>query len=151
MPKMKKINFAVLIVAIPLIMLYACKKEEENPQTFVQEHIIGRWPIKYQIKTLFIDDVEQQAIKGDTLITYNPIDTLIFTAEGQAITRNKTIISTVGYTVSPDGETLTFLSSPAKTVKITFVRNTSIGLGDETRTQVSGKTHKTVIADHLIK
>ncbi|MDQ8054101.1 MAG: hypothetical protein REI78_13790 [Pedobacter sp.] len=142
---MKKLSL-ILFIAIGLL---ACKKEEENPQTFVQQRLIGRWPIKYQIRTVFLDNVEQDPVKGDTLTFYNPIDTLIFTAEGQAIRQNKTVISSGSYTVAPDGESLTMNST---TYKITFLRNTSIGLGTaETNTHVGGKTQRTVIADHLVK
>lgn len=144
--EMKRLNSAALLLTGLILGLYGCKKEEENSQEIVQQHIIGAWPIKYNIKTTFTDDVET---KNDTLTTYNPIDTLVFTADGHAIRRNKTIISDVGYTISADGETLTFAQSSP--LKITFVRKTSIGLGTETVTEVGGKKIKIQIADHLIK
>jgi len=143
---MKRLKIVLLLSTCFALGFYACKKEEVNSQEVVQKQIIGRWPIKYNIKTTFTDNVET---KNDTLTTYNPIDTLVFTAEGHAIKQNKTVISDVSYTISADGETITF--SPGSTLKITFLRKTSIGLGTETTTTVAGKEIKTQIADHLIK
>lgn len=141
-------TFKIGTILLVLGLLIACKKEEVAPQELVQKHIIGSWPIKYNIRTTFTDKVET---KNDTLITYNPIDTLIFTADGQAIKRNKAVISKVGYSISADGETITFASSPASTLRIVFLRQNSIVLGTETFANVAGKEIRTVVADHLIK
>jgi hypothetical protein len=144
-------RLSILFLVCLAIAVISCKKTEIDPQIFVERHLIGAWPIKYSIQTIFIDGIEQTPVKGDTLTVYNPIDTLVFTEEGNAIRRNKTIISTVGYSISADGETITFNSTPAVTKKITFVRTSSVGFGTETTTTVGGKVVKTQIADHLVK
>ena len=142
---MKRYQLSSALLAISMVIC-SCKKEEVDPQTFIQQHLLGAWPIKYNIRTTFTDGIET---KRDTLTTYNPVDTLVFTAEGQAIRKNKIVISSVGYRIGDDGETITFATSPAITYKFTFVHITSIGLGTETSTIVGGKNITTQIADHL--
>lgn len=147
-----KVEIAVVAALCCALLTSSCKKEEEDQQAFVKKNIIGSWPIKYRIQTTVINGEEQLPAKGDTLIVYNPVDTLIFTPEGQAITRNKTVSATVNYSISADGESITFQTNPVKTQRITFLRNTSLGLGiSETDTQAAGRAQKIVIADHLIK
>lgn len=144
--KMKQLKFIGILVAVA-IAISACKKEEEEPQVFIQKHILGAWPINYNIKTTFTEEV---LTKRDTLTIYNPVDTMVFTAEGKAIRRNKTVISTVNYTISTDGETITLATTPTPTTyKFTFVHITSIGLGTETTTTVGGQKITTQVADHL--
>lgn len=142
---MKQLRIIGFILILALVS-HSCKKEEEEPQAFMQQHILGAWPIQYQIRTTYTDDI---LTKRDTLTTYNPVDTLVFTVEGQAIRRNKTVISTVGYRISADGETITLSANPDTTLKFTFVHATSIGLGTETTTTISGKKITTQIAEHL--
>jgi PBP1b-binding outer membrane lipoprotein LpoB len=143
---MKQLKSIGILMALA-ILISSCKKTEEEPQVFIQKHILGAWPINYNIKTTLTDDV---VTKRDTITRYNPIDTLVFTAEGKAIKRNKTIISTVDYTIAADGETITLATTPAATTfKFTFVHITSIGLGTETTTTVGGQKITTQIADHL--
>lgn len=146
---MKKLS--VLLLATIALVFSNCKKTEIDPKIFVERQLYGAWPIKYNIKTTFINNTEQDPIKGDTLTVYNPIDTLVFTEDGLAITRNKTVLNSVGFTISADGENITFNSTPAVTKKITFVRTSSVGIGTETFANVAGKEIKTQIADHLIK
>ena len=140
---MKKFILPILLLIVSLTF-YACKKEEIGAQEFVQKKILGRWPLKYNIRTVYTDNV---VTKTDTLVTYSPVDTLIFTEDGMATKRNNTIISSVKYSIGANGETITFNSTPAVTLQITFVRASSIGFGSQTITQVAGKEVRTVTDD----
>jgi hypothetical protein len=72
---MKTIKPIALFALIIMLNIYGCKKEEQNSQEFVQKYIIGSWPLKYNIRTVSNASFGD---KRDTLITYNPIDTLGF-------------------------------------------------------------------------
>lgn len=143
---MKRLN-PVLILLAAVTFIYSCKKEDVNAQELVQKQFIGRWPLKYTIKTIYTNNV---AAKPDT-ITYNPIDTLIFTADGKVIKQNKTVLSTGTYSIDATGESITFSGTPAVTQRLSFVRNTSIGLSTETTVTTGTTATKTVIEDQLIK
>lgn len=140
--KSTKIFFCI---AALFILLQACKKEEINPQTFVQQHLVGKWPLKFRISTPYTNNIAGNA---DTLTKYNPIDTLVFTADGKYEKRNKTVIATGSFSIDDKGESITFSGNPAITQKFSYVRNTSIGLiVSETITA----TGKTVVIDQLKK
>ena len=144
---MKKIVAAICILIIS-ISFFGCKKEVVDGQELVQKSILGNWLLKYNIRTTYADNLIGTP---DTLITYKPIDTLVFTVDGQAIKRNKTVISNVSYTIGPEGKTITFNSTPAVTLDITFIRNSSIGFGSQTISQVGGREVKTVIDDQYFR
>ncbi|MFD0939589.1 hypothetical protein [Pedobacter boryungensis] len=144
---MKKLNLVSILLAGLALTIYSCKKTEVNPQELVQKQIIGKWPLKYTIKTIYTNNV---AGNPDT-VKYNPIDTLVFSADGKVVKQNKTPISTRTYSIDATGDNITFSGTPAYTQKLSFVRNTSIGLATET-TVTSGTTvTKTIIEDQLIK
>ncbi|RZL39638.1 MAG: hypothetical protein EOP00_27670 [Pedobacter sp.] len=137
---MRKILLATLIMVI-----YACKKEDEIAGAdFVKEKFIGKWPLKNQV----IIEIEnlKDTVRNDT-IPYLPVDTLVYTAEGQ-YTRGGI---TVGYTIDAAGENITYNTTPTATWNIKFMRNTSIILTQQRTEQVGGKTITTYTEDQLDK
>jgi len=146
---MKKLSLFITIFAGLALLFSACKKTEENPQQVVQSQILGKWPLKYRVRTV---TTNRFTVKLDTTI-YNPVDTMIFADDGTAsIKRNSTIISTSTYAIDATGENITFTGTTTTTQKFTFVRPTSIGLfiSDNT-TNVSGNEVRTQIEDQLVK
>lgn len=145
---MKKQHIAFYFSCLLLFAFVGCKKNDVDSQALVQQKLLGKWPLKYNVRTIYTDAVSS---KPDTLITYNPIDTLVFSTDGMATLRNKTIISSVPYSVDANGENITFNSTPVVTLQITFIRNESIGFGKETFANVAGQQIRTVIDDHYVK
>lgn len=139
--KSTKLFFCIAL----FILLHGCKKEEVNPQTFVQQHLVGKWPLKFKISTTYTNNI---AGNPDTLKKYDPIDTLVFTADGKYQKRNKTVITSGSFSIDEKGENITFSGNPAVTQKFSYVRNTSIGLIVSETTTATGKT---VIIDQLKK
>ncbi len=145
---MKTLKTIALFSFIALLSIYSCKKEEGNGQEFVQNYIIGKWPLKYNIRTVSNSNFGD---KSDTLIRYNPIDTLVFTEDGKVKRVNKTIISTMDYSIDATGENITFKGTTTVSLRLVFVRNTSLVIGTEVSSTSNGKTIKTIVADHYIK
>lgn len=145
---MKKLPVYLYILSAFVCCLCGCEKEVIDSQNFVQQKILGSWPLKYQVRTVYTGDMMGTP---DTLARYNPIDTLVFTADGMATKRNKTVISSVPYSIDATGQNITFSSTPAVTLQITFIRNSSIGFGTATLSNVNGKQVRTVIDDHYVK
>jgi hypothetical protein len=145
---MKTIKTVALILMICLFAFYSCKKEEVNNQEYVQKFIIGKWPLKYNIRTISNPNFGD---KSDTLIRYNPIDTLVFTEDGTVKRVNKTLISSMSYSIDEAGENITFKGTTTNTLKLVFVRNTSLIIGTETISKSNGVDIKTTIADYLVK
>lgn len=147
---MKKLKIIMVLLAGLVLLNYACKKEELSNQEFVQKQFLGKWPLKYTIRTTYTNNF---IIKVDTPVRHSPIDTLIFTADGKMVKRNgNTIILSTDYTIDGNGEQITFATTPNLTQKLSYVRNTSIGLiTSETTANVGGNEVKTVTVDQLIK
>ncbi len=146
---MKKLPIFITICAGLALLFSACKKTEENPQQVVQNKILGKWPLKYRVRTV---TTNKFIIKLDTII-YNPVDTMIFATDGTVtVKRNSTIISTSTYGIDAAGENITFTGTTTTTQKFMFVRPTSIGLfiSDNT-TNVGGNEVRTEIEDQLVK
>ena len=84
---MKKISFSVIFFVAAVCLFFACKKEEVNDQQFVQNHFIGRWPLKVAIfkttknGTLILDSTVNYGV--DTPVIAFPIDTILFTNDGK--------------------------------------------------------------------
>jgi hypothetical protein len=145
---MKTIKPIALFALIIMLNIYGCKKEEQNSQEFVQKYIIGSWPLKYNIRTVSNASFGD---KRDTLITYNPIDTLVFAEDGKVTRRNKIVISTMSYSIDEAGDNITFTGTSATTLKLIYVRNTSLIIGKETISSSNGQEVKTILADYYIK
>lgn len=117
-----------------------------NPQTFLQQHLVGKWPLKFRVSLTYNNNIIS---KTDTISKYNPIDTLLFTADGKYEKRNKTVLSSGTYSVDESGENITFKSNTTTlTQKFNYVRNTSIGLIISETTTANGRV---VIEDQLKK
>ncbi|MBB2147053.1 hypothetical protein GM921_16230 [Pedobacter sp. LMG 31464] len=144
---MKNLNVILTLLAGLAFTIYGCKKETINAKNLVQQQLIGKWPLKYTIKTIYTNNV---AGSPDT-VKYNPIDTLVFSADGKLVRQNTTVISTGTYSIDGTGDNITFSGTPAITQKLSFVRNTSIGLATETTVTSGSITTKTVVEDQLIK
>lgn len=140
MKRLSVFTFSIILIAI---IVFGCKKEVLTSQEFVQRQIVGTWPLKYSIKTVYTNNIPA---KADTLNKNLPIDTLIFSADGIVIKRNKVVISTTSYQIDAAGESITF-GTPAKTQKIIYVRPLSIGL----KTETTLGDVRTIIEDQLIK
>ena len=126
---MKNFKFAFVIFPCLMLSIYACKKEVVGDQEFVQNHFVGKWPLKSL--------VEIKVENGDTTINdttlYSPIDTLYFTADGNYTKGN----DNAKYSIDATGENLTIATTPAVNWFIKHLRQNSIVLSQET-TQTVG-------------
>ena len=141
---MKKLHIPLILLVLATLSILACKKEVLTPQQFVQKQILGNWPLKYSIRTVYTNNI---ATKSDTLNKGLVIDTLVFSADGRVVKRNKIEISSTTYTIDVAGEHITFGTTPTTTQNIIYVRPMSIGLTTET----TNGSVKTVVEDQLIK
>lgn len=143
---MKKICLLLCCAAI-VLFVYACKKEVIEPQQQVQKQILGRWPRKYEIKTVYVDNI---SMWPDTTVIYNPIDTLVFRTDGKVITRRGGIaVDSTTYSIDAEGQHITIGAEPPK--KLSFVRFKSIGYTTETIEKNGASTTRTVVETQLIK
>jgi hypothetical protein len=141
--KMKKIKTIIILFVCLTLFIYACKKEEINNQEFVQEHFIGKWPLKSHVEiTLKNGDT----LKKDTIL-FSPIDTLLFTAEGKYTKRNVS----ANYAIDADGENLNISTAPPINWKIKFLRNTSIILTQTRTEKIGSDTFTYYVEEQLIK
>jgi len=144
---MKKLKIVIILLAGLATTFYACKKEEVTDQQSAQAKLVGRWPLKYRIRTV----TNGFTIKMDSTL-YSPVDTLVFTADGKFVKQNKTIIASGTYTIDEAGENITFSGSPALTQKLNYVRVNTIGLlVSEATTTQGGVKVNTLIIDQLSK
>ena len=140
---MKTLKITTLLFATLTLLFFACEKEEVvGGAEFVKERFVGKWPLKRQVLITTFRD----SIAIDT-IPYLPIDTLVYTADGQ-YTRNGV---TVGYTIDEAGENITYNTTPATTWHIKFMRNTSIILTQERTEQDGNETVTYYTEDQLDK
>lgn len=142
----KSKNIFILLASIGLLF-YACKKEVLTDKQAALQQLVGRWPLKYSIRA--VDDGD--TIKKDTTI-YNPIDTLVFSADGTYVRSNKTVIQSGKYSIDDAGEGITFIGTPSLTQKFDYIRTSTIGLvvSDATVTTGASKV-RTIIIDELSK
>lgn len=126
---MKKI---ILLFAFTAALLCACKEEEINNQQFVQNYIVGKWPLKAMI---YITTKNGALIKNDTVIygldspnVALKLDTVQFTAEGKYIQKK---IDTLSYTLDASGDNITYSRDSIGTWNIKFLRLKSIILAQE--------------------
>ncbi len=141
---MKKLKFTLLSLFTATIIFYACKKVEINSQLYVQRTLVGKWPSKLYIKSTYTDN---KLTKLDS-VKYDPIDTVVFTAEGKMIRRNKTIKSEASYTISEDGEKISITTGTTTITKqLSAVSISKIGIASEA---VSGSV-KVVEEEQLLR
>ena len=130
---MKKILLLISFFALASIIFYACKKEEVNNQQFVQNYIVGKWPLK---AIIYINTKNGIVIKDDTVYygldspkVVLKVDTVQFTAEGRYIQKINT--DTLNYTVDATGDNITYSRDTIGTWKIKFLRLKSIILSQD--------------------
>ena len=63
---MKKLPIFITIFTGLALLFSACKKTEENPQQVVQNQILGKWPLKYRVRTV---TTNKFIVRMDTTIT----------------------------------------------------------------------------------
>lgn len=142
---MRKLSLSLFFVT-SILLINSCKKEVVEPQPLVQKQILGRWPFKYTVRTVYVDNVEM----WPATFTYTPIDTLLFRTDGKVITRrNGVAIDSTTYSIDATGEHITFGTSAPR--KLSFVRFKSIGIISETTVKNGTSTIRTVIEDQLVK
>lgn len=144
---MKKLTLLIFVA----IILHACKKEEINNQQFVQNHFVGKWPLK---KALKITTKNGDTIVNDTInygidlpITAYPIDTMLFTAGGKYIKNG----DTVNYTIDKTGDNISYTTTPAETWLIKYLRQKSIILTQQKTEKVGSDTFIYYKEQQLIK
>lgn len=144
---MKKIILCVFAATL----LNACKEEEINNQQFVQNHFVGKWPLK---KAIFKTTKNGQIIL-DSTATYGldtpnivlPIDTVQFTADGKCIKNGNTI----NYTIDGTGDNISYSTVPLGTWNIKFLRLKSIILTQEKTEKIGPDTFIYYKEEQLIK
>ncbi|WP_316771719.1 hypothetical protein [Pedobacter frigiditerrae] len=144
---MSKSKIALILLAFVTLAFYACKKEVLTDKQAALQQLVGRWPLKNRVVTIY----DGFAIKTE-ISPYNPVDTLVFSADGTYFQTNKTIIKSGTFTIDEAGESITFSGAPALTQKLNYIRTTTIGLvvSDETVTTGSTKV-RTLLIDELSK
>ncbi|RZL19781.1 MAG: hypothetical protein EOO89_02300 [Pedobacter sp.] len=128
---MKKILVSIALFALASIIFHACKEEEVNTQQFVQNFVVGKWPLKAEI---FRTTVNGAVTRNDTLIygldspaKVLKLDTVQFTAAGKYIKK----ADTLNYTIDATGDNITYSRDTIGTWKIKFLRLRSIILTQE--------------------
>ena len=126
---MKKI---ILLFALVATLFQACKEEVVSNQQFVQNFVVGKWPLKAMI---YIDRKNGAIVKNDTVIygldspkRVLKVDTVQFTAEGKYIQKK---VDTLNYTIDAIGDNITYNRDTIGTWKINFLRLKSIILSQE--------------------
>ncbi|WP_316786912.1 hypothetical protein [Pedobacter frigiditerrae] len=144
---MSKSKIALILLAFVTFAFYACKKEALTDKQAALQQLVGRWPLKLRIR-----EVDSAAVIRKDTTAYNPVDTLVFSADGTYFQTNKTIIKSGTFTIDEAGENITFSGTPALTQKLNYIRTTTIGLvvSDETVTTGSTKV-RTLLIDELSK
>jgi hypothetical protein len=144
---MSNSKIAFILLAFTTLAFYACKKEVLTDKQAALQQLVGRWPLKYRIRTI----EDGFAIRKDTT-SYNPVDTLVFSADGTYFQTNKTVIKSGTFTIDDAGESITFSGTPALTQKFNYIRSATIGLvvSDETTTTTGVKV-RTLTLDELSK
>ena len=123
------------------------KKDVVTDKEAALRQILGRWPLKYRIRTINNGFTNRL----DSTI-YNPVDTLIFTDDGKFVKRNKTVISAGNYSVDEGGQNITFSGTPILTQKLSYIRVTTIGLlVSDVTIDAGGTKNRTVVVDQLSK
>ncbi|RZK33548.1 MAG: hypothetical protein EOO90_32125, partial [Pedobacter sp.] len=120
---MSKSKILLIVLAFITLAFYACKKEVLTDKQASLQQLVGRWPLKYKIRTR----EDGFAIRKDTT-AYNPVDTLVFSADGTYFQTNKTVIKSGTFTIDEAGENITFSGTPSVTQKFNYIRTTTIGL-----------------------
>lgn len=140
---MKKLKIVVLLLACLTLTIYACKKETLSDQQFVQQHFVGKWPLKSRVS---IELKNKDTLKKDT-IRFSPIDTLVFTADGKY---TKGLIS-ADYSIDAAGENLSIATTPAVNWHIEYLRKTSIVLTQRRTETIGADVFTYYIEENLVK
>jgi len=144
---MSKSKIALILLAFITLAFYACKKEPLTDKQAALQQLVGRWPLKYRIRTV----EDGFAIRKDTTV-YNPVDTLVFNADGTYIQTNVTITQSGTFTIDDIGENITFSGTPALTQKFGYIRTSTIGLVVSDQTDATGFAKvRTLTIDELSK
>ncbi|TCC88182.1 hypothetical protein EZ428_20895 [Pedobacter frigiditerrae] len=144
---MSKSKIAPILLAFTALAFYACKKEVLTDKQAALQQLVGRWPLKYKIRTI----EDGFGIRKDTT-AYNPVDTLVFSADGKYIQTNKTVIKSGTFTLDEAGESITFSGTPALTQKFNYIRTNTIGLVVSDETDATGYVKvRTLTIDELSK
>lgn len=144
---MKKISYLLFALGFSSLF-FACTKEEIDAKVFVQQKIIGTWPLKYRIQSTYHNEILK---RRDTLNTGLQVDTLVFDANGTFVKRYRTILTTGSYSIDETASNITFAGPPELTQKISFVRENSLGFSTEDSRDSATIKIKTVIEEQLIK
>ncbi|WP_199139229.1 hypothetical protein [Pedobacter sp. ASV12] len=143
---MKNFCLSLFFIAT-LLFVYSCKKEVVEPQPLVQKQILGRWPLRYTIKNVAVDNIRMWP---DTTNIYNPVDTLVFRTDGKVITRRAGVaIDSTTYSIDAQGMHITFGTGSPK--KLSFVRYKSLGIATETIVKNGSSTTTTIIEDQYFR
>lgn len=93
---------------------YSCKKEPVDSKLFVERYLVGKWPLRLEIKRTVTNST---ASLPDTT-TFTPADTTTFTSDLKFIRR----ATTIDFTVDATGENIKFSSTPDSTWHIEYLR-----------------------------
>ena len=98
---------------------YACKKEPVDPKLFVENYLIGKWPLKLQVATV-IRNVADTITPSDSTVFVTPNETGF--TEKQQFVRGTSVVN---FNIDATGENITFSGSPDSTWHIEYARKSS--------------------------
>lgn len=148
---MKKISLLIALFALTSIIIHACKKEEVSNQQFVQNYIVGKWPLKKAVNITIkngdttVNDTINYGIGTPT--TALPIDTMLFTADGKYTKKGQTVT----YTIDETGDNISYKTTPAETWHIKYLRLKSIILMQEKTEKIGSDSFIYYKEQQLIK
>ena len=144
---MKKIILFVFIA----IILNACKEEEVSSQQFVQNYIIGKWPVK---RAVFKTTVNGVVTVNDTLIygldspaVVLEVDTMQFAADGKCVKKGEVL----NYTIDETGDNITYSDPALGKWNITYLRIKNIILTQERSEKKGNDTYIYFKEEQLVK
>lgn len=104
---MKSLQIYLLFVALAILCVYSCKKDEPiGDQQFVENFLVGKWPFKAAVSQEYKNGV---LLKNDTILygidTLTIVDTVIFTKDQYLIRANK---DSVKFSIDSRGDSIRF-------------------------------------------
>ncbi len=117
---MNKVKVIFLCLISFGVIGYACQKEPTDPKFFVENYLIGKWPLKLQVATV-IKNAADTITPSDSTVFVTPNETGF--TEKQQFFRGTSVVN---FNIDATGENITFSGSPDSTWHIEYARKNTL-------------------------